>query len=431
MIIGVGLIFHTDFDPAIFGKYSGRYFALLCAWWLFAVPISYLFGRFLFGTQTVRLSGGREAHVRPRLKLGILFGIAVPGLFLFSWVVEARLKETTATVHTDEFHPFLQNTPKPHRETYQINKWGFRGGDIEEEKPPGTYRIFMLGGSTAFCGDLPYDATHCGLLEKKLKERFPGRAIEVQNASTDWHTSQHSLIKLLMYVQDFEPDLIVVFHGVNDLMRGLSPDAFAAEMHYWPDYRHYYGPVANYVRPRSAVRSIFNMYFGYWFSDFRNDRVRVIGPDGEGVMGATMLFFPKTEEIRIRKWKSLPSFERNMRDLVAVAQAKGINVILASQPSLYREDLEAKELEVIWFPQSHHDDGERPSIESMARGMRECNEITERIAREAGATFVDLDSMLPRTLEYFYDDVHFTRKSNEIIAEAWLDAIVEANLIPE
>lgn len=429
IVLGVGFVFHTDFDPSVFGKYRWPYFAFLCGWWIITVPLSYLFGKFLFGTQTIRLARGREGLVRPRVKLMLLFGLGVPLVFLSAWIIEARIKKTTATVHTDAFHPYLQNTPKPGRDRYQINRLGFRGEEMEEEKPHGAYRIFMLGGSTAFCGNLPYQRTHCGLLQEKLRAAFPEVTIEVQNAATDWHTSQHSVIKLLTNVQDYDPDLVIIFHGINDLMRGLMPDAFAKPP-YRRDYRHYYGAIANFVDTRGAVFNIINMYLGFWFSDFRNDRIRVLGPEGEGVKGTKILFFPKTDPKRIRRWKNLPSFERNMRDFVAIAQSKGIKVVMASQPYLYRDDLEGEAREVIWFPQSHHHNGTRASIESMIRGMEQSNAISKRIAAEAGVTFVDLEPLLPKTLEYFYDDVHYTPEGNRVVADAFFKAIVNARLIP-
>ena len=38
-----------------------------------------------------------------------------------------------------------------------------------------------------------------------------------------WHTSQHSLIKILFKILDFNPDMIIMYHTVNDLHRILKP----------------------------------------------------------------------------------------------------------------------------------------------------------------------------------------------------------------
>lgn len=427
-IVVVGLCFHTSFDPDVFGKYTWGYLGAIGAS-LLLVVISFLFGRFIFGTQTIRLSR-RSVEVRPRVK--IIWAIVI-GSLLYAFgssLLQRRITRTTGTIHTDVFHPYLQNVPRPGRQRYTINNSGFRGEEIELEKGDDTFRVFVLGGSTVFCGDVPIEDTHCGVLQRELRRAYPNHTIEVQNAGVDWHSSAHSVIKLLMNVQDFDPDLIIVFHAINDILRSLSPDAFA-EGPYRRDYSHYYGAVANYVHPRSSGRFMLDMYFGFWCSDFRFDRIRVLGPDGNGIKGAKMLFAPKAVEVDIPEWKSVGSFERNMRDLVTIARAKGIPLLMANQPYFYRDDLTPREREVVWFPETHQSNGEKPSIASMIAAMELFNGVSERIAAETGTRFVDLERVVPKTLEYFYDDVHYTRPGNAAVAQAFLEAILDWGIVDE
>ncbi len=428
LVVGVGLIFHTSFDPTVLGKYSTGYFIVLLAWWLMATPLVYLFWRFLFGTQHVRLSGGRQGAVRPLPK--ILLAIAL--VAVAHSVIESRLdrgiRRGTGTGR-DRFHPFLQNTPGPESETLHTNAWGFRGDEITREKPPGTIRIFVLGGSTVFCGRTPYEQTHAALLQQMLRERHPDVIIEVLNAGADWHTSQHSLIKFLTYVQDFDPDILIVFHAINDLVRSFVPDLFGRD-EYAPDYRHYLGPTTNLVR--SEVRwALVETRFGHWFSDFRKERVRVKPAVYEAGAGDLTMFFPRAREIEVSTWASLPSFTRNMTDLVRAATDKGVGVVLASQPSLYHEGMNDAEREVIWFPLANQQGGTRPSIASMIAGMRAFNDASRAIARDHGVTYVDLESMVPRTLEFFTDDVHYTPAGCECIAGAFAEAFRQARLIEQ
>ncbi len=429
-VLGVGFIFHTSFDATVLGKYSTGYFVFLCLWFLLAVPASFLLASFVFGTQHLKLSGGRTFAVRPRDKIAWGLFVILPTVVIADQVLTHRVRKHTASVSTDAFHPFLQNAPKPGRSRYNINRWGFRGEDIEKAKPADTFRVFVIGGSTVFCGRSDFEDTHCRILETELRRIYPDRVIEVQNAGVEWHCTEHATIKYLFHIQDFDPDLVIVFHGINDLLRSLSPDQFA-EGKYRSDYGHYYGPVANYVRPRFTVFSLFTQHFDYWFSDFRKSRVRLDGPYGEGVRGARMYLFPKTEPVEIDDWPSIKAFERNLRDLINIIQSRGIKVIVGSQPYLYRDDLSDEDKQVIWFAQSHHDDGTRPSLASMRRGMEAFNATTARVAAETYTTFADLDAAVPKTTEYLYDDVHYTRKGNEAVAFALRDVIVEKKLIGE
>ena len=426
LIVGVGLCFHTSFDPTILGKYTTGYFLFLIGWFAVVVPASFLFGRFVFSTQTVKLSGGRTGHVRPRHKIVVLLLAGMALIIVGEQLMRSRVTETAATLHRDRFHPFLQNTPRSSSGRFHINDAGFRGEEITLEKPPGTYRIFILGGSTVFCGETTFEDTHPRILEKELRKLYPDRRIEVLNAGADWHWT----IKFLFNIQDYDPDMVIVFHAINDLLRTFRPDEIS-KGRYKPDYRHYHGAVANMVRPTHTVWRVLNIYAGYWCSDFLRDRVRVIGPYGKGVNGARMLFFPKAKPVEVEQWLSLPAFDRNMRDLVRILKARDIEVVMGNQPFLYKQNLSAAELEVLWFPMTHRRKGSRPSLESMRKGMELYNAKSEQIAREEGVHFVDLESHLPKTLEYFYDDVHFKVKGSEAVAHAFRDYIRDAGLLQQ
>jgi hypothetical protein len=168
---------------------------------------------------------------------------------------------------------------------------------------------------------------------------------------------------------------------------------------------------------------------GHWCSDLRFDQIRVDGPEGKGVNGVRTFFVPKARPVNIAEWKSLPTFERNLRDFVAIARSKGVQVLLATQPSLYRDDLPRSDWPLLAFPLSHHSSGERPSLHSMVEGMRIFNDATRRLATQAKVDVVDLEQQMPKTTEYLYDDVHFTKAGNELIGNALADRIIESKTI--
>jgi len=53
----------------------------------------------------------------------------------------------------------------------QINRYGFRHGDRTPTKPPGTFRIAVLGDSYVEGFQVPDDKTFCAVLEKDLNRR--------------------------------------------------------------------------------------------------------------------------------------------------------------------------------------------------------------------------------------------------------------------
>jgi hypothetical protein len=427
-VLSLGFLLHTSHRPVVFGKYGLRYAVFLAALFLIVLPAFYWLARFCTVTDEMTLSRGRRLPVRPRHKLTFLL-LAATGLYLAFGLVQKHagiLRVTTFDAHI--FHPYLQNVPTPNHAGQHINRWGFRGEEIERQKSDDVFRIFVFGGSTVHCGTVPFEQTHCRVLERRLREAYPEYRIEVQNLGAEWHATEHDTIKLLFYAQDFSPDLAIMFHGINDLVRGFVPDMFA-EGEYRPDYGHYYGAVSNLATQGRKAPMFFNAVVGHWCSDLRFDVVRVNGPDGEGLSGINTLFYPKTRPVQIAEWKSLPSFRRNMKDFLAIARLKGIEPLLATQASLYRDDLTPAEQELLGFPLSHHFDGKRASLKSMIDGMRTFNDATRQIAHEAQVRLVDLERMMPKTTAYLYDDIHYTKAGNELIGHAFADEIVEWGLV--
>ncbi len=429
VVLGVGFCLHTDFDPTVFGKYGTGYFVFLLAWWLLLTPLTFVFVRFVFRTQRIELSTGTAWHVRPSLKILLCILLFWGGAALVERQIHKRTGKGVATpMRSDEFHPYLQNVLRPGKGTFGTNRWGFRGAEIEQQKPEGVVRIFTLGGSTTASMTLPLAETYPERLVARLREAHPGVTFEMQNAASEWHTTQHSVLKLLADLRDFEPDLVICFHAINDLCRSLTPDLFGAGP-YRGDWRHYRGAVAALADPERGRWPIVRMRIGYCFSDLLMHRVRIDGPAGEGVRGMRMAFLPKAAETDVEAWPSLASFRRNLHDLCEVCRDAGIDLVLATQPFLYRDDLEPHERSLLWTPISHQWDGKRVSVGSMIDGMRTFNAATIEVARERGVGHVDLEAAMPKTLEYMYDDVHYTAKACDLIAERMFEHLRAAGTI--
>jgi lysophospholipase L1-like esterase len=425
----LGWLLHTSFDPVVLGKYNLRYTIFLGVVLFVVLPAMLLVIRFFTTTSELRSSRERRIHVTPQHKLTALVFLSLVGYVIGTTVIHRLVAGTVGTHDAHVFHPYLQNMPKPGHAEQHVNQWGFKGDEIEIAKPANTFRIFVFGGSTVHCGTVPYEQSHCRVLEKKLRETYPDYRIEVQNLGAEWHATQHDVIKLLFIAQDFQPDLVIMFHGINDLVRSFSPDLFG-EGPYRADYRHYLGPVTNLVHPDRAVWTATRIFGGHWCSDLFRDAVRLHGPEGRGLNGAIVMFFPKSQPVEIETWNSLPAFERNIRDFVSIAQSKRIATLLATQASLYRDDLSPRDQELLSFPKSHQFQGRHASLAAMTRGMRLYNDRTREIAKQTGARLVDVEAAMPKTTEYMYDDVHYTKAGNEFIANALADDIVRWGIVP-
>ena len=108
--------------------------------------------------------------------------------------------------------------PNQHLDSININNFGFRGKDISLEKDSENYRIFVLGGSTVFGGYSSSDLTTIpGYLEDKLNNLEMDFKMEVINAGEQGAASCRDVEKIKTKIINFNPDLIIVLNGWNDL----------------------------------------------------------------------------------------------------------------------------------------------------------------------------------------------------------------------
>ncbi len=324
-----------------------------------------------------------------------------------------------------QFHPFLQVLPRPNLEG--INADRFRGEPIDVDRPPGALRVFALGGSTTLGVENRYADTYPALLHEMLRARFPNRIVEVQNAGGAWWTTAHTLINYQLRVREFAPDVVIVFHGINDLYRSFSPPWFAVG-EYRSDYSHYLGPQIGILGPqvgfldevtrprfadlmiwRLARRAVLREPFPY--SRNRSNVQRLMD-----------LMHP----VEVTEFRSLDSFRENYALLIRSAMLDGTRVIVGSAPYLYKPDLSDDERRMLFFaPMFCAEKGRYPTVASMQRGMEQFNAVARDVAAAAGVPFLDFAREVPRTSRYFSDDVHMKRPGNEIVARMVYRWIVE------
>lgn len=417
-----GLILHTSAQPSVFGKYSVGYALLLLLTAAAFVPVFFLL-RFLAAQSRVALPSGRVFMFSPLRKL-VFYGL-VTLVALAPLEIYLRSAADVSERMLDQYHPFLQQRPLAENTELHVNAYGFRGDALCNPKPARRQRIFFLGGSTVFCETDPFEKTHARLLQRSLQKHYSDRKIELYNAGYPWYTSEHSLINYLFKIKDLEPDLILVWHGINDLCRSFAQEDLTHGS-YQPDYSHYLGPTARMAKHFAGMRAKpqpFVTLYSYAFEKI----ARGLG----GVLYSDLWQETPTEaDFPLKRFRSLDAFRRNMTSLVERAKLDGVRIVLATQPTIYREDLSDEEHRRVVFPRMFCvEDGTYPNLASMIRAMGRYNEHVRAIAAEQNVPLVDLDRLVPKEAEYFADDCHFTEKGNARVAHEIFEFLVEQNVI--
>jgi hypothetical protein len=96
------------------------------------------------------------------------------------------------------------------------NRYGFRERDFAVPRPPGVYRIMVLGDSLTWGQGLAVEERYTNLLEYSLQQSFPAQKIEVLNFGVQGYPTTQERDVLQKYIRDVAPDLIVVGFCYND-----------------------------------------------------------------------------------------------------------------------------------------------------------------------------------------------------------------------
>ena len=97
----------------------------------------------------------------------------------------------------------------------EISSQGLRDDEVVVPKPPGIFRILMLGDSVAYGHTVPAADTFSNQLERMLREQFG--PVEVVNAAVAGYTPYNELHYYLEDGRKFGADLVIVAFCMNDV----------------------------------------------------------------------------------------------------------------------------------------------------------------------------------------------------------------------
>jgi lysophospholipase L1-like esterase len=104
----------------------------------------------------------------------------------------------------------------------RVDSAGFRGAEVPLTRPAETLRIMVVGSSTTFDSQVTSDERAWpARLQHWLENLVPGLPVEVINAGVPGNTMLDALIRLQTELYRFEPDLLILYEGHNDLFNSL------------------------------------------------------------------------------------------------------------------------------------------------------------------------------------------------------------------
>lgn len=299
------------------------------------------------------------------------------------------------------------------------NSLGFRGDEIKIQKPDSIFRIICLGGSTTYSdGVNDYKKSFPYLLEKKLQNKF-GKQIEVVNAGVPGYTTLETLINFQTRILDLNPDLIIVYHCVNDVhARFVYPFEF-----YKGDYSGFLeinSPFKkNSIFEQSTILRIVMIRLG--LIDSHNSMARIlkipktslskefIAQKNNGKYPSEV--FAEKSAKEILKTNQPIFFKRNLESLVVIAKKNNVDVMLST------------------FAYSPFFENQFISFEDYQLAIEEGNEVIKKIAEISNVRFFDFAYQMPKETNFFTDGIHFSEEGNQLRAKLFEEFLRLENCI--
>ena len=297
---------------------------------------------------------------------------------------------------------YRQLVPNQHLQTININDQGFRGSEISAQKPDNTYRIFFLGGSTAFGSGSTSDST---TIPSYLQSMYDARDLpfemEVINAGVGSAPSYVEYRTIKDRLLDMDPDLFIIYDGWNDANRhpdnpGISHEAHSKIMRGELTLEEH----VSTARGKQSFRDLYaDVGLARLVVDIRGS-VLQINQDRQRIFDDT----PIEEKISI--WVD------RWNEICTIGGERGFEVIVIVQPALGSGNYTMSKSEMELYERGSDD----ILIERLARYASALPSL------DSCANTVDLRGVLDDVdRPIFHDGVHLNDYGNEIVASAIFD----------
>lgn len=193
------------------------------------------------------------------------------------------------------------------------------------EKPPGTFRIFCLGGSTTVGYPYWYNGSFPSFLRDRLRRVFPERQIEVINAGMT-ATNSFAVVDIAREVLHYQADLIIVYDGHNEFYGALGVASHESPVSSRFLVRAYLRLLdfRSFALMRDAVDRLTALFRGSAHSQDRGTMMEVLSSGNYVPMGSPVYR------------RALAIFRENLIELTDLCASHNVPLILSTQFSNLR-----------------------------------------------------------------------------------------------
>ena len=304
--------------------------------------------------------------------------------------------------------------------TFSTNNVGLRGDSLAMPKPDDELRVFVVGGSTTETLYLDDRQALTRILQDRLDTVVSGKRVKVYGAGKSGARSYDHVEMIAHRLVHLDPDALIVFAGINDLRAAMYgrdflmlPPALGAPDTEWS--------LMQLTRFAMTEFQLGRRLFSLLKPDEYRDAVEQITLRSNFRRSVEMrealpvsVSPPRTDVTRYRA---------NLISIVGIARSHGIDLIFLTQATTWNSRVDSTIAKWHWMtggPDSAYRE------EALDQAMEAYNDAVRAVATEFDVPLLDLARVLPKSGEYFYDDVHFNPRGAETVG-ARLASFVSEN----
>ena len=307
---------------------------------------------------------------------------------------------------------------------YHINSLGYRGAEFTPDKPAGTLRIIIYGGSQVFNLQAGRGEDWPHLVGERLRQQGLEQ-VEVINAGIPGNASYDSFGRLFAEGHLFRPDIIVLDNLWNDIKRfhenrPLLRTARPAQP--WKDPRLYYRfPGDRYLTEHLQLYGRLRYLLGNWLVGGALER-RASTPTQSAATTAGGIAATKDPAAKAPHWQfadnALRQYQLNLQMFVELARSIDAQAVLMLQPRLASPSNGVAERAKINYSYVAMQPAEL--LAAFAAG----DAITRNVAATTATPLLDFSTSLNGRQEYFADHVHLKADGNRKLADLMAGQLV-------
>jgi hypothetical protein len=262
-----------------------------------------------------------------------------------------------------------------------------------------------------------------------------GRKVWVGNVGHGGFNSRHNVLEMRYMLDQYDPDAVIILIGGNDM--GLLLDEGAG---YDPGFIHnpekmrslavqdfIEKPVAILQSTTGSIPRTIKWTRKFYLSLFARENLRRYQSPRGLVHDVQM--YREQRELRRNAWlvvhempqdtsRGIQGYANNIREMIRLAKERHVRLIFMTQPELLQPNMSQEMIDHIWSGWIGNPGSNiywSPEVGAVVLNAH--NELLLKLCREEAVECIDLASRVPKSLEIFFDQCHFTDYGCRVVAD--------------